>query len=447
MNKFKVFFFIFLFLGSIAFIFGWSVVYGNYDKQNKIILFVKNFIPSSIARKIRDTVFFIPDIITLNKDLTLQVKKYEQGYEGQLFQEKNINIFNNNYNFKNFFLPFKRLDLRKGYQSQENTYRAHYLEVLEDKILVLSGLGQTIYFDKKNINKSKLNQIEINNNLLDLIKEENLEFYGVRDLLVSNSKVYVSVIVKEIKGYTFYIYKSELNFKKLNFELFFKTNDFFVDWSISSGGRIEEFKDDKILFSLGYSGVFGAPQDPSRLLGKILSINLKNGDYKIISIGHRNPQGLIYLKEKNLIINSEHGPKGGDEINFNYFDENKTPNYGWDIVSYGTEYDGTDPYKRPHNKYGFIEPFKVFETSIGISELAYLSKDENILPNMLIASSLRAGSLYFLNMKEDLSKIVKEFRVNFGNERIRDLKYDNVGKKLYILFELTPSVGILDLND
>jgi glucose/arabinose dehydrogenase len=176
-----------------------------------------------------------------------------------------------------------------------------------------------------------------------------------------------------LKGYTLHIYKSDLNFKKLSFEILFKTNDFFPNYSVSTGGRIAEFKDDKILFSLGYSGSFGAAQDSNRLLGKIISIDLKNSDYKIISIGHRNPQGLIYLKEKNLIINSEHGPKGGDEINFNYFDENKIPNYGWDIVSYGIEYDGTDPYKRPHKEYGFIEPFKVFETSIGISELVYLS--------------------------------------------------------------------------
>jgi hypothetical protein len=74
-------------------------------------------------------------------------------------------------------------------------------------------------------------------------------------------------------------------------------------------------------------------------------------------------------------------------------------------------------------------------------------KDENILSNTIIASSLRAGSLYFLNVKEDLSKIIKEYRVNFGNERIRDLKYDQIEKKLYILFELTPSIGILDLNN
>ena len=41
----------------------------------------------------------------------------------------------------------------------------------------------------------------------------------------------------------------------------------------------------------------------------------------MISFGHRNPQGLKFVKGENLIINSEHGPKGGDEINFNYLDK------------------------------------------------------------------------------------------------------------------------------
>lgn len=447
MNKFKLAIFLFLILGTITFIFGWSVVYGKYDKQNKAIVFLKDIIPSSFARKARDTFFFIPNIITLNKDLALQVKKYEQGFDGQLFEEKNIFVLDNKYNFKNFFLPFKRLDTEKGYENQENTFRAHYIEILSDKVLAISGLGQTIYFDKKNINNTKLNQKEIINNLLDLIKEENLKFYGVRDLLVINNKVYISVIIRDIKGYTFHIYKADLNFEKLDFKILFKVNDFFENWSVSSGGRIAEFKDNNILFSIGYAKIVGAAQNINRLLGKIISINLENGNYKIISMGHRNPQGLIYLKEKNLIINTEHGPKGGDEINFNYFDESKIPNYGWDVVSYGIAYDGTDPYKRPHIDYGFKEPFKIFETAIGISELVYLSKKENIISNTLIISSLRAGSLYFLDLNEDLSKITREQRIKFGGERIRDLKYDQIEKKLYILFELTPSIGILDLNN
>ena len=77
-------FFVLLFVG------GWNVIDGNYDKQNKVILAFKKFIPSKISRKIRDTIFVIPDLQTLNKDLELQVRKFEQGLDGQLFDEKEI---------------------------------------------------------------------------------------------------------------------------------------------------------------------------------------------------------------------------------------------------------------------------------------------------------------------------------------------------------------------
>ena len=61
-------------------------------------------------------------------------------------------------------------------------------------------------------------------------------------------------------------------------------------------------------------------------------------------MGHRNPQGLFFLKEKNLIINSEHGPKGGDEVNVNFLkkDIKELPNYGWPIASYGVPYPQQD---------------------------------------------------------------------------------------------------------
>ena len=73
---------------GISFVLGWKVIDGNYDKQNKVILFLKRIIPTHLSRKIRDTIFIIPDLKTLNKDLSLQVKKYEQELNGQLFEEK-----------------------------------------------------------------------------------------------------------------------------------------------------------------------------------------------------------------------------------------------------------------------------------------------------------------------------------------------------------------------
>ena len=53
------------------------------------------------------------------------------------------------FNLKEFFLPFPRLDLRLGWAATENSRRAHYLEIVKDKVLVISGLGQTIFFEKQ----------------------------------------------------------------------------------------------------------------------------------------------------------------------------------------------------------------------------------------------------------------------------------------------------------
>jgi len=435
-------FFVLLFVG------GWNVIDGNYDKQNKVILALKKFVPSKISRKIRDTIFVIPDLKTLNKDLELQVRKFEQDLDGQLFDEKEIKTKKKIINYKNFFLPFPRLDVRAGYTNPSNSARAHYLEVVGDKILVLSGQGKTIFFEKKNIFEKKLEQEKIQNNINDIMTKNNFTFIGVRDLFVDKNIVYISLISKNEKGYTFNIYTANLNYKKLDFKIFFETKQFFKEYSVSTGGRIEKFKNDKILFTIGNSGVLGAPQDKNSLLGKIISIDLNTKNYELVSIGHRNQQGIAYDEDLNLIINSEHGPKGGDEINFNYYKKNSVLNFGFDVVSYGIEYDGTDPYKRPHSDFGFVEPIKYYVPSIGISEIIFLNKEKSFLKkNSLFVSSLRAGSLYIYELNDQLDKIESEERINFGNERIRDIKYDPENNVFFLIFEITPSIVVLKIKD
>ena len=56
----------------------------------------------------------------------------------------------------------------------------------------------------------------------------------------------------------------------------------------------------------------------------------KDGSFDLISIGHRNHQGLFYYTDEfknQFVINSEHGPKGGDEININNLKDNKVQNF------------------------------------------------------------------------------------------------------------------------
>ena len=54
-------------------------------------------------------------------------------------------------------------------------------------------------------------------------------------------------------------------------------------------------------------------------LGKIFEIDVENKFSNIISLGHDNPQGLYYDKINNIIVSTEHGPMGGDEINIDRF--------------------------------------------------------------------------------------------------------------------------------
>ena len=56
------------------------------------------------------------------------------------------------------------------------------------------------------------------------------------------------------------------------------------------------------------------PQNQNSQYGKTLKINKNNGEYQILSMGHRNPQGIKKIQD-DLFISTEHGPRIGDEIN------------------------------------------------------------------------------------------------------------------------------------
>ena len=57
----------------------------------------------------------------------------------------------------------------------------------------------------------------------------------------------------------------------------------------------------------------------------------------IWTLGNRNPQGLAWHPETGELWASEHGPRGGDELNV--IDKGK--NYGWPTATWGINYDGT----------------------------------------------------------------------------------------------------------
>jgi glucose/arabinose dehydrogenase len=217
-----------------------------------------------------------------------------------------------------------------------------------------------------------------------------------------------------------------------------------------SGGRIVGFDDNNIFLSVGdYKSRYLAQEEDS-VNGKIIKININNSDYEIFSMGHRNPQGLYFGKENNFILETEHGPLGGDEINLIKFDKlnkNKIPNYGWSIVSAGEHYGGKTykgnklkyekyPLYKSHKKHGFIEPLKSFVPSIAISEITKISN------NYYVISSLKDKSLYFFELNKE-NKIIYLSRVEVF-VRVRDIIYKD--EKLYLFLEDTASIGIIEIN-
>ena len=110
------------------------------------------------------------------------------------------------------------------------------------------------------------------------------------------------------------------------------------------------------------------PQDDKSIFGKVLLIDTKSFEYEIFNKGHRNSIGL--LVEKDLIISTENGPRGGDEINI----EKKGANYGWNDASYGKKYFSEDMFL-DHEKSGFEEPIFTFIPSLALTEIIKLDNN------------------------------------------------------------------------
>ena len=91
----------------------------------------------------------------------------------------------------------------------------------------------------------------------------------------------------------------------------------------------------------------------------------------IYSYGHRNVQGLIFNKLDNQIWAHEHGPRGGDELNL----IKPGANYGWPVISYGINYDGTT-FTNLLEKEGMEQPVHYWVPSIAPCGMAVVTSDK-----------------------------------------------------------------------
>ena len=148
----------------------------------------------------------------------------------------------------------------------------------------------------------------------------------------------------------------------------------------------------------------------------------------VYSYGHRNPQGLIVDPETQAIWLTEHGPKGGDELNF----VEKGKNYGWPAITYGVDYSGAiiSPYTElPRME----QPAKYWVPSIATSGLALYQHDAMpSLKGQFLVGGLKARKLVAVDVSGATPVETEPFPDVLG--RIRDVRALSDGS-IAVLFE------------
>ena len=190
------------------------------------------------------------------------------------------------------------------------------------------------------------------------------------------------------------------------------------------GSRIAFDKNNYLFVSIGEGGgsSLGGPnstnrnaQDTKLNWGKVHRMK-DNGDVPsdnpvlpgntkpttMFSYGHRNPQGLTLNPQTGDIWETEHGPKGGDEINI----ISKGVNYGWPTYSIGINYNGTTV-SNDHKAEGIKEPIFTWTPSIGVCGITFINSDNfKSWKGNFLATGLAGQKLYRFVIKDN--KVVEE---------------------------------------
>jgi hypothetical protein len=190
-----------------------------------------------------------------------------------------------------------------------------------------------------------------------------------------------------------------------------------------AAGRIEVIDKSMVYLTLGDLGFSGINNMKARGdLGSVFKVS--KSKVEKVSFGHRNQQGIALIG--NDLYTSEHGPRGGDELNL----ISKGKDYGWPAVTYGEPYSAGD-YVKPratgsHN--GFIKPLKYWVPSVAPTELVVLpaSKGWGKWSSQLVMGTLREEALIFIELK-DRRTVGQVLNIDVG-ERIRDLEISDAGQ-------------------
>jgi glucose/arabinose dehydrogenase len=200
------------------------------------------------------------------------------------------------------------------------------------------------------------------------------------------------------------------------------------------GSRLAFALDGKILMTTPAAGEVQKAQDLMSAYGKILRLNddgsiprdnpfVGKQGYRpeIYTLGHRDQLGLV-VHSSGIIFNAEHGPNGGDEVNL----LKPGANYGWPVISFGRQYDGT---RIPPYKEGMEIPQIVWVPSIGPSGIMFYTGDKfPAWKNNLFVGSARYGEIRGFGhlervvLNDKFEDIRREMIMGDLHQRFRDVR-------------------------
>ncbi len=411
-----------------------------------IVFFSYDFL---IDKKTREDIkFWIDDNINYKVDVITNVIQRSKNYSNRYYNDYNEEFLPETQSNR-LKLELKKFNFIRTFQidfiknnPEGNNLLSFFIEFFDkDKLIIIDSRSNIFVVDEL----AEKSRFEIDD-VIHIKSNLNSEVDRVLDSHFHKNKLFISFESREKNNCkNFKIYVADFNFQNIDFKPFYE------DLSckkILNSGRMKSFMfNDKegLLFGSSaaiYDKPTNDPQDDTSRFGKILFQEFTSNNITTFSKGHRLILGLHV--ENELILSTENGPRGGDEINKIVYGGN----YGWPISSYGRRYDSDyedNPlnYKNEHDRYGYQEPIFSFIPSIGISEIIKIPNNflKNWIDNFLIAS-LNKRALFRTKFNNEKNKILFYEEIYIGS-RIRDLKYHQELNGVLLALEDRAELGIL----
>ena len=211
-------------------------------------------------------------------------------------------------------------------------------------------------------------------------------------------------------------------------------------WRPLPGGDASRilFADDGTLFmSSSHRRDPDGPQQPSNHVGSILRLNddgtaARDNPFagragrapEIYSYGHRTVLGLTFHPETGALWETENGPQGGDEVNI----IGPGKNYGWPLVTYGIEYNGTRAAAAPWRE-DLVPPKLFWVPSIAASGITFYSgaripawRGNLFVGGMTVGRIPGTGRLERIVFADNGGELRRESLFGDLKQRIRDVR-------------------------